>query len=60
MDDEDEIDRLLGEFGMALPAVEEDDNEIPVSFNELDDSDLERKPRDWRAEWERDDWEDDE
>lgn len=60
MDDEEETNRILRELGLELPDVEDDepDDEAPPSLNDLDEDDLERKPRDWRKEWERD-WDDD-
>lgn len=54
MDDE-EFDRLIRELGLQLPDVEDDvpDDAGSPSLNDLDENDLERKPRDWRQEWER-------
>lgn len=51
--DDDDLRRLLDEFGLVLPEVEDDDDELPVSLDDLGDDDRERKPRDWRAHWER-------
>ena len=55
--DDAEIERLLRECGLELPDVEDDvpDDEVPPSLDDLDENDLERKPRDWRKEWEGDD-----
>lgn len=54
--DDDEINRLIRELGLQLPDVEDDvpDDGLPPSTYDLDDNDLERKPRDWRKEWEGD------
>lgn len=63
MDDEesDDIDRIARELGIQFPDLENDepDDEAP-SLDDLDESDLERRPRDWRKHWERGHWEYDE
>lgn len=57
--DGDDLNRILKQLGIQLPEVEDDvpDDEAPPSLDDLDENDLERKPRDWREEWERD-WDD--
>lgn len=58
--DDDDLNRILEQLGIQLPDLEDDlpDDEVSPSLDDLDENDLERKPRDWREEWERD-WDDD-
>lgn len=54
--DDDDIDRLLRQLGLDLPPVEDDAaaDEVPPSLDDLDENGHETRPRDYRAEWERD------